>query len=97
MKSEQVTILLVIGGVLLLGYLAKKGAGAAVDAAKAAGSSVNPLNADNVPTQVVNGLGGAIATGRLNAGSNGDWSLGSQIYDWLHANNVDPMYYAKSN
>lgn len=42
----------------------------------AVGTGINPANPGNIINRGVNGVGSAV-TGR-------DWSLGTQIYDWLN-------------
>lgn len=71
-----------IGGALLLyvGYrLVKGAASAAVTAVADAAPLVNPVDRRNLAYSGVNAVGSAV-TGE------GDFSLGSKIYDWLHPN-----------
>lgn len=68
------TITAAVVGVLVLGYVVTRAAG---KAAAAVGDAVNPTSSTNVVNSGVTGLGRAITF-------DPDWSLGGQIYDWIH-------------
>lgn len=66
------------GAAVVLIFVMYKLGGKAVEAAKAALPYVNPADEHNLVNQAVLGVGSAITGDK-------DWSLGSQIYDWTHA------------
>jgi hypothetical protein len=70
----------VVGAVLAARYAAGKLSdlgGAVADGVAATVPYINPAYSHNVINTGVSGIGSAI-TGK------DDWSLGTQIYDWLH-------------
>ncbi len=73
-KKYGTLIALGAGVVLVIGYFAKK-------AAVATANAINPVNHDNVFSTSVNSIGGALT-------NDNNWTLGGQIYDWIHPNNA---------
>jgi hypothetical protein len=70
----------VVGAVLAARYAAGKLVdlgGAVADGVAATVPYINPADSHNVINSGVSAIGGAV-TGQS------DWSLGTQIYDWLH-------------
>jgi hypothetical protein len=69
-KKYGALIALGAGAVLVIGYFAKK-------AVSATATAINPVNHDNVFSNSVSAVGGALT-------NDSSWSLGQQLFDWVH-------------
>jgi len=78
LDSKSGMVVAGIAALAVVGYFAaKKTAAVAQAAASDVGNAVNPVNQDNVFHAGTNAVGEAVT------GEKG-WTLGGQIYDWLH-------------
>lgn len=82
-KATAVKWGLIVGGALVVLYVARS---EAQQAAKAIGQGINPTNPENWFYSMVNAVGDAVDDG----GNNNSFSLGSWIYDLVNPEDGKP-------
>ena len=84
MNQWTPSTVLIVGGVAVLGawYLKNK----AVETVKDAGQAVNPLNPDNIFNRGAQSIWDQFTDGK--------GTIGTDIYDWLHGDDIDKLHEA---
>lgn len=77
--NESTKLMIIVGGVAVVAYIAYKAVPKVAAAVGDAAQAVNPLNHDNVIAGAANKVGGIIA-----GDESGNWTLGGWIYDLTH-------------
>lgn len=83
-KEHQSLAVLVGLGALGVYFVTRMAARQAVKAADSAANAVSPFNQDNIFNSAFERTGAIIS-------GNPHWSLGGQVYDWLHGDEIEAV------